>query len=157
MGTMTPPPVATAILAKSKPAVAPRSIARLISRVRAEVMEAMDRELAPYDISAAQMIVLSTIATGEADSATGLCKGISYDPGAMTRMIDRLEQKGLLRRRPHPEDRRTVNLELTVDGQDLFPKLNAAKDTVLRRFLDGFSDDEVATLDRLLNRMLANR
>jgi MarR family transcriptional regulator, multiple antibiotic resistance protein MarR len=156
MGFMTPPP-ATATAVKPKPAVAPRSIARLISRVRAEVMEAMDRELAQFDISAAQLIVLSTLATGEADSASGLCKGISYDPGAMTRMIDRLEQKGLLRRRPHPEDRRTMNLELTQEGGELYPKLAAAKDTVLRRFLKGFSEDEVATLDRLLNRMLANR
>ena len=159
MTTMVPLSIAEATRddAKPEPAVAPRSIARLISRVRAEVMEALDRELAVHDMSAAQMIVLSTLATGEADSASGLCKGISYDPGAMTRMIDRLEQKGLVRRRPHPEDRRTMNLELTAEGQQLYPKLAAAKDIVLRRFLQGFSDAEVATLDRLLNRMLANR
>ncbi len=156
---MVASPTASATRAEPKPApaVAPRSIARLISRVRAEVMDALDRELAVHDMSAAQMIVLSTLATGEADSASGLCKGISYDPGAMTRMIDRLEQKGLVRRRPHPEDRRTMNLELTAEGQQLYPKLAAVKDAVLKRFLAGFSDAEVATLDRLLNRMLANR
>jgi MarR family transcriptional regulator, multiple antibiotic resistance protein MarR len=156
---MVPLPTAEATRddAQPAPAVAPRSIARLISRVRAEVMEALDRDLAVHDMSAAQMIVLSTLATGEADSASGLCKGISYDPGAMTRMIDRLEQKGLVRRRPHPEDRRTMNLELTAEGQQLYPKLAAAKDIVLRRFLQGFSDADVATLDRLLTRMLANR
>ena len=121
------------------------------------VMDALDAELAPYDISAAQMIVLGFIATGEADSAAGLCKGISYDPGAMTRMIDRLEQKGLLRRLPRPEDRRTQNLELTPEGKALCPKLAAAKDVVQQRFLRGFSQDEERMFEALLNRMLSNR
>lgn len=135
----------------------PTGIVRLISRVRSEVMDAMDRELAPYEISAAQLIVLSTIAAGEADSASALCKGISYDPGAMTRMIDRLAQKGLLRRRPHPEDRRTMNVELTPAGVELFPKLVAAKEAVVLRFFSGFNRKDMDSLERLLNRMLGNR
>jgi DNA-binding MarR family transcriptional regulator len=135
----------------------PRSILRLVSRVRIAVMDALDAELAPYDISAAQMMVLGTIASGEADSASGLCKGISYDPGAMTRMIDRLEQKGLLRRLPRPDDRRTQSLELTPEGRTLFPKLAAAKEAVQQRFVRGFSEDEQRMLEGLLSRMLANR
>ncbi len=140
------------------PSVVPqRSLLRLISRVRIEVMDALDAELAPFEISSAQMIVLATVANGEADSAAGLCKGISYDPGAMTRMIDRLEQKGLLRRLPRPDDRRTTNLELTEEGTALYPKLAAAKEVVQARFLRGFSADEVRMFEGLLNRMLANR
>ncbi len=144
-------------LADPKSMMLVHNVARLVSRVRGEVMEALDREFAPYDISAAQVIVLMFLANGEADSASGLCKGISYDPGAMTRMIDRLEQKGLIRRRPNSEDRRTMNLELTADGKALFPKLAAIKDAVQRRFLRGFSKTEVETLVALLNRMAENR
>ena len=135
----------------------PYNIPRLITFVRVAVMDALDRELAPYDISAAQLIVLAHLANGEADSAAGLCKGISYDPGAMTRIIDRLEQKHLIRRRPHPEDRRTVNLELTPEGRALYPRLVAAKDAVQRQFLRGFGEADVETLAGLLQRMLANR
>ena len=141
----------------SRPVAAPRSVLRLISRVRIAVMDALDAELAPFEISAAQMMVLGTVATGEADSAAGLCKGISYDPGAMTRMIDRLEQKGLLRRSPRPDDRRTQSLELTPEGKALYPKLAAAKEAVQARFLRGFSEDEQRMFEGLLNRMLANR
>jgi DNA-binding MarR family transcriptional regulator len=135
----------------------PRNVPRLITLVRVAVMDALDRELAPYDISAAQMIVLALVANGEADSAASLCKGISYDPGAMTRMLDRLEQKGLIRRRPHPEDRRTTNLELTDEGRALYPRLVATKDAVQRQFLRGFSEGDVDSLVGLLQRMLANR
>jgi len=85
-----------------------------------------------------------------------LCKGISYDPGAMTRMLDRLEQKGLIKRTPRPDDRRTMNLALTAEGKALIPKLAAAKEAVQARFLRGFSKSEVRTLEALLNRMLDN-
>jgi DNA-binding MarR family transcriptional regulator len=132
-------------------------ILRLINRVRVELIDALDRELAPFDISAPQLFVLSSVANREADSAAGLCKSISYDPGAMTRMIDRLQQKGLVRRVPHPDDRRAMNLELTVAGKALFPQLAAAKDRVQAQFLRGFSKDEAHALESLLHRMLANR
>ena len=86
-------------------------IGRLLSRVKMEMHEALDRELAPLDITAAQFVILMNLASGEVDSASKLCKGVSYDPGAMTRMLDRLEGKRLIRRaramarflRKHPE------------------------------------------------------
>lgn len=132
-------------------------VIRLINRVRVEVMDALDRELAGYDITAPQLVVLSSVANKEADSAAQLCKSISYDPGAMTRMIDRLEQKGLIRRVPNPEDRRAMNLEMTVAGKALYPQLLQAKERVVERFLRGFSKEEERTLERLLFRMLDNR
>jgi DNA-binding MarR family transcriptional regulator len=150
-------PTFDAALVDIAPAEPTPNVGRLINRVRMELMEALDREFAVHDISAPQAIVLMFLANGEADSASGLCKGISYDPGAMTRMVDRLEQKGLIRRRPNPEDRRTMNLELTAEGAALFPKIAATKDLVQRRFLRGFSTADVETLITLLNRMLENR
>jgi len=132
-------------------------IIRLINRVRIELIDAMDRELAQFDITAPQLIVLASVANREADSASQLCKSISYDPGAMTRMIDRLEQKGLVRRVPRPEDRRAMTLELTAAGKALYPQLLAAKQTVQAQFLRGFGKDEVALLEKLLNRLLDNR
>jgi len=133
-----------------------RSIGRLIGRVKMEMHEAIEKELEPFDISAAQFVILVALATGEADSASGLCKGISYDPGAMTRMIDRLEQKGIIRRIQLPYDRRKVGLELTAEGKAVYPKLRAAAATVQNRFLRGFTRNEVRQLETLLLKILAN-
>ena len=130
-------------------------IGRLLSRVKMEMHEALDRELAPFDITAAQYVILVNLATG-VDSASGLCKGVSYDPGAMTRMIDRLERKGLVRRVRSPEDRRVVNLALTEEGKAVYPKLVASAATVTNRRLRGFTKAEAQQLERLLQRMLAN-
>src|SRR5437773_2466743 len=158
---MTPPPppprAAVAALANRTSVQSKHGIIRLINRVRVELIDALDRELSQFDISAAQLIVLASVANKEADSASGLCKSISYDPGAMTRMIDRLEQKGLVRRLPNAEDRRATNLEITTAGRALYPQLLAAKEAVAAQFLRGFSADEVRTLESLLNRMLENR
>jgi DNA-binding MarR family transcriptional regulator len=136
---------------------APRGgIGRLLTQVKLEMMEALDRELAPLDITAAQYVILVTLAEGPTDSASGLCKGVSYDPGAMTRMIDRLERKGLVRRVRCPADRRKINLELTPEGKAVYPKLIDSAVAVLNRFLRGFSRDETAQLESYMKRMLAN-
>ena len=154
---MSPPRAAAATVADRTSAPAKHGIIRLINRVRVEWIDALDRELAQFEISAAQLIVLASVANGEADSASGLCKSISYDPGAMTRMIDRLQQKGLVRRVPNAEDRRATNLELTAAGRALYPQLISAKETVQAQFLRGFGADDVRVLERLLKRMIENR
>ena len=132
-------------------------IGRLLSRVKMEMHEALDRELAPLDITAAQFVILMNLAGGEVDSASKLCKGVSYDPGAMTRMLDRLEGKGLIRRVRCADDRRKVILELTPEGKAVYPKLVASYVNVLNRFLHGFTKPEVRQLETLLSRMLVNR
>jgi len=131
-------------------------VGRLINQVRVSLFDALDRELEPLDITAAQCLILMLLAHGKADSAAGLCKGISYDPGAMTRMIDRLEQKDLIRRVRSTEDRRMAKLELTAGGRAVFPKLVKASVAVMNRHMKGFSKAEVSELETYLQRMLDN-
>jgi len=133
-----------------------RGIGRLLSRVKMGLQEALDRELAPFDITSAQYVILVNLAHNEADSASELCKGVSYDPGAMTRMLDRLERKGLIRRVRCGNDRRKVILQLTDEGKAVYPKLVAVHVKVLNHFLRNFSKTQAAQLETLLRRMLAN-
>jgi len=133
-----------------------RNIGALLGRVKMAMGAVFDAELAPLDITGAQYIILMSIAHGEVNCASDLCKGISYDPGAMTRMLDRLERRGLVIRVANPEDRRTFHLELTEEGKAVVPKLRAIGMKVVNRFLDGFSGKEAQQLERLLLRMLEN-
>ncbi|MDQ2964016.1 MAG: MarR family transcriptional regulator [Pseudomonadota bacterium] len=127
----------------------------LLARVRVKILDALDQELAPFDITAAQYVILKNLANG-VDSASGLCRDVSYDPGAMTRMIDRLERKGLVRRLRTPEDRRVVKVELTQEGKAVYPKLAASAATALSRKMRGFTEAEVRQLEGFLRRILAN-
>ena len=140
-----------------------KSIGSLLNRVRVEMLSAVgqeleaDRRLAPLELSAAQFIVIANLAKAEGPmSASDLCKGISYDAGAMTRMLDRLESKGLIRRSRSAEDRRLMHLELTDEGRAAWPRMREISMTVANRFLRGFSKTEARQLEGFLARMLGN-
>ncbi|MGH8267957.1 MAG: MarR family winged helix-turn-helix transcriptional regulator [Steroidobacteraceae bacterium] len=140
-----------------------KAIGSLLSRVRVEMLAALDKELAadkrlaPLGLSAAQFIVIASLAKDpEPKSASDLCKGISYDAGAMTRMLDRLEGKGLIRRSRSPEDRRLVHLELTDEGKAAYPRMREMSMAVQNRFLRGFTKAEARQLEGLLARMIEN-
>jgi MarR family transcriptional regulator, multiple antibiotic resistance protein MarR len=133
-----------------------QGIGRLFSRVKVQMLDAMEQAFAPFDITAAQYIIMVSLAGGDAESASGLCKDASYDPGAMTRMIDRLERKGLVQRVPCPNDRRKTKVHLTAEGRAVYPRLVEKHAEVLNRKLRGFSKAEMATLEAMLKRILAN-
>ena len=140
-----------------------KSIGAMLSRVKAEMLSALDRELAAdqrlarLEMSAAQYIIIANLAgPQEPKSASDLCKGISYDAGAMTRMLDRLEAKGLIRRTRSLQDRRLMNLELTQEGRAAYPRMREISMGVANRFLRGFTRAEARQLETLLARMLEN-
>lgn len=139
-----------------------KSIGAMLSRVKAEMLAALDRELAadrrlaPLEMSAAQYIIIANLAGPEPKSASDLCKGISYDAGAMTRMLDRLEAKGLIRRMRSVQDRRLMHLELTDEGRAAYPRMREMSMAVANRFLRGFSRAEARQLESLLARLLEN-
>jgi DNA-binding MarR family transcriptional regulator len=130
-------------------------IGGLLSRVKAKLVDGLDAELAPFEISAAQYVILVNLASG-CGSSSDLCRSVSYDPGAMTRMLDRLERKGLIRRVRCSEDRRVARLALTDEGKSVYPQLVEHAAAVLNRHLRGFSAAEVRQLEGLLQRMLMN-
>jgi DNA-binding MarR family transcriptional regulator len=140
-----------------------RSVAHFLGQVRTEIMAALDRELAAdrhvadIGVTAAQFVVMCRLAAAERKkSASDLCKEMSYDAGAMTRMIDRLESKGLIRRARCPQDRRLVYLELTEQGRLAYPRLREISMAIQNRFLRGFSRADARQLEGLLARMLEN-
>jgi len=140
-----------------------KSVGALLSRVRVEMLAVLDRELAgdkrlaALELSAAQFIIIANLATAEEPmSASDLCKGISYDAGAMTRMLDRLESKGLIRRNRSVHDRRLVHLELTDEGRAAYPRMREISMAAANHFLHGFTKAEARQLESLLTRMLEN-
>ena len=129
----------------------------LLQRARLEILDDLDRELEPLDITAAQFVILVRLSEENVHSASGLCRGVSYDPGAMTRMIDRLEKKGLVRRVRRADDRRKVDLELTAEGKAVRPKLIEAVVKVLNHRLRGFTKVEAEQFSGFLRRMVESK
>jgi DNA-binding MarR family transcriptional regulator len=137
-------------------------LAALIMHVRLAIIGGLDAEflgdpeVAPLEITTAQFAILKNVLRGSAKSACDLCKAMDYDRGAMSRMIDRLETKQLIRRVPLAHTRRTVAIEVTDAGRAAFPKMEACLDRVVSRLLHGVSKAQLQETETVLKRMLAN-
>jgi DNA-binding MarR family transcriptional regulator len=138
------------------------NLAPLLSQVRMAMLSGVDQEflldeeVASLEVTAAQFVIIANLLKGHANSACELCKFMDYDRGAMSRMIDRLETKGLIRRVPLAHTRRTVALEVTETGQAAFPKMQACLAKVVNRLLKGVTKTQVREVEKTLKRMLAN-
>lgn len=134
------------------------SVGRLISDVTRRFHAALDDEMARMgmDLTSAQWGILMRIANGCATTSAQLCRFTRHDTGSMTRMLDRLEEKGLIRRIRNSRDRRVVSLEITDAGRDLYPQLPPVAIKVLNAQLQGFSREELNQLKGFLNRIRAN-
>lgn len=127
----------------------------LLHQVGRNLRAAVDAELAAYGVTSQQAALLLHVGRGMA-SPRALADGLGTDTAGMTRLLDRLEAKGLLRRRRHPDDRRSVLIELTDQGGALLPRLAPVFGRVNRRLLTGFSAAEVADVTAMLRRMTGN-
>jgi len=138
------------------------SLGPLVGKVRMVVLKGveqeflLDKDLAALEITGAQFVILANLLRGEAKSACELCRALEYDRGAMSRMIDRLEKKKLLRRVALAHTRREQSLEVTAAGKAAFPKMLACLAKVLNRLLKGVTKAQVRAVERTLNQMLAN-
>jgi DNA-binding MarR family transcriptional regulator len=132
------------------------SLGALIGRARITLYERLDRALAPFGLSTPQYIVIVLLANGIASKPSDICRTVAHDPGAMTRVLDRLEEKKLLRRAPDPTDRRALKLELTPEGYALYPKVIAVAVDMINELLQGFSKNEVRQMENFLKRILEN-
>jgi DNA-binding MarR family transcriptional regulator len=93
---------------------------------------------------------------GVAPTVAELARECQLDTGAMTRLLDRLEAKGLCRRIRSLSDRRVVNLELTDEGRAAAEAVPHFLARVQNDFLAGFSTDEWEQLKSYLRRILDN-
>jgi DNA-binding MarR family transcriptional regulator len=132
-------------------------LGHLVNAVRNTVFMALEHELAPLDLTSSQFIVVIGAMRGRARTVSEFCQFAGIDAGPMSRLLDRLEAKGIIQRVRDDLDRRQVNVELTPKGSALYPQIMEIITRVYGRFLDGFSPAEAAQLQVLLQRLLANR
>ena len=135
---------------------ADESVGYLMKRVIMSITQAADRRLEPQGVTHAQWWPLFMLRRSRASTVAELSRELQTDPGAMTRLLDRLESKGFCRRQRSTDDRRVVHIALTPEGQAAADQVPAQLSQVLNEHLSGFSKSEWTQLKDLLQRMLAN-
>jgi len=132
------------------------TIGPLIGRVRMVLLTTLDEELQLLGLTGMQFATLKLLADGTAVTAADLSRLLHYDAGSMTRLVDRLEDKRLIRRERRKDDRRVVSLRVTTAGRAALPRLRDSAAGVMQRMLTGFNAAEVNSLREFLNRMIEN-
>ena len=132
------------------------SLGYLLKQSHAALQRDIDVLMQPLDLTAMQWGPLLMISHGKGDTAADIARCAGIDTGAVTRMLDRLEAKGLVARKRSEGDRRVVHLELTEEGVQTASKIPYVLAQCLNKRLQGFNADELATFKSLLRRMLAN-
>lgn len=132
------------------------SVGYLIGELRARLINALDTELTPLGLTATQWTTLARLQEGDTITAAELCRRAGCDTGAMTRMLDRLEEKGLVDRERSVDDRRVYILSITEAGHALLNEALPSVVNVLNRHLTGFTAAELKQLKGFLRRMIAN-
>jgi len=128
----------------------------LLNEARNTVVREIERELAPLGITNAQFRVVVGIAHDRARTLSEFARFLDMDTGAMKRLLDRVEEKGWIKRKRSPDDRRTLVLELTAEGQALYPKIMEGVTRVHQQMLEGLSPVEETQLQYFLQKITAN-
>lgn len=96
-------------------------------------------------------------AEGGLASMSSLAEQVALTTGGITRMVDRMISTGYVERVPCPSDRRVVYAALTTAGRVKLDEARVVHDAQLGAVFAGFSDADLAALDRLLDRLRPQR
>jgi DNA-binding MarR family transcriptional regulator len=119
------------------------SVSRLARRLR---VERTAPGLAEPDLSETQLAALAALERHGAMTPGELAEHEKVQPPSMTRVISALVESQLVRREPHPSDRRQVVLTVTDAGRDLVNKARRRRDAWLAKRLKELTPAERATL-----------
>ncbi|GAP65545.1 transcriptional regulator [Mizugakiibacter sediminis] len=145
------------VTAPSPTPLSDSNLGALLCQVRNELIGRLERELAAhgYEMNFSQYLALKKLAAHGPMSAGELARTINLDAGATTRLLDRLEAKGYLRRQPHEQDRRALRIALTEAGQALWSDIHACGERALAEATRGLAPDEHVRLHAMLSGILA--
>ena len=139
--------------------VSPMGIVGRISRLSLVVEKELESVFAQFGLNHWSFDMLATLRRAGAPyrlSPTELFRSMMVTSGTMTNRIDRLTEKGLVRRVPDPEDRRGILVELTDRGRELIDAALNSHVANEARLLQPLSREEQSTLAALLSKWLSS-
>ncbi len=101
-------------------------------------------------ISYARMRLLGTLHCNGPQIMSSISDELGVTKRNVTALVDALEEEGLVRRRPHPTDRRATVIELTGQGLETTDSMYEEHRVAVSELFAGLSEDEQRELMRLL-------
>ena len=124
-------------------------LAKAYQRACAIYKEQFDK----YDLTPQQFGLLRFLWEEDGITQVELSNRSQIDRTTIGGLIDRLEQSGLLKRLPHPDDRRAYKISLTKEGSRLEKELAPLAEELHRKILAPLTPEEVETLTTILHKL----
>lgn len=132
------------------------SVGYLVARTRQLILAHLSDETLPMGLTGTQAIMLYKIKVRANVTAADLAREHSIDASAITRLLDRLEKRGLLVRVRDKTDRRAVLLSLTEEGTAIAIRFTEIYEASISHLLRGFNEGEVGQFKDFMRRIIAN-
>lgn len=135
----------------------PETIGFKLSRLPRLWRAILDERLAPLDLTQTRWVTLYHLwQMGDGQAQCDLARAIGVEAPSLVRTLDQLSDQGLIERRPCPNDRRTKRVYLTESAMPLLERIVTIADQARTEILEGISQQEIAVLEDLLNRIERN-
>jgi len=132
------------------------SVGHQLHQLTGAMKRDIEQRMSAHGLTAAQWYPLWKLKLDAGSTAQDMARDMAADAGSITRLLDRLEAKGLIGRERSATDRRVVNLYLTPAGEAVVGHVPHVLADVNNHYLRGLSRAEWQQLRELLARMLAN-
>ena len=139
----------------TEPSSVPPSFGLLLRQVGDGLVRQLDATMAEegLGIGFTHYVGLKVLSQMAPCTAAELGQAINQVPSAVTRLLDKLESLGCVRREAHAQDRRALQIVLTEQGRELCARLKKRGDAVMDYAMRDLSPDERAQLMSLLTRI----
>ena len=130
------------------------SVGCLLRRLTNLMVPRAEARFAGEDMTFSHWVALLCLRDGVAATCADISRTMNYDSGAITRIVDQLEARGLVARNRSQTDRRVVHLTLTPEGRAVTKAMATPTIAFWNEMLSDFSHAEAAQLIELLTRLL---
>lgn len=132
------------------------NIGSILADTSRMMRRAFDSRARSIGVTRPQWQVLTTLRRREGINQGGLAEQLDVEPITVCRMVDRLQEAGLVERRADAADRRSWLLHLTPRAHELLEQLRPLADSMIEDALDGIGEADRKSLQRLLERVRLN-
>ena len=127
----------------------------MLSSLGYAISRRFHQALEPLELEPGEFALLRAVAANEGESQNALAERLHISPSWMVAIVDELEKRELVERKPHARDRRVRNLHLTVAGKKLLKQAEQRAQRFDGQVADPLSEAETQQLLDLLDRVAA--
>jgi MarR family 2-MHQ and catechol resistance regulon transcriptional repressor len=124
----------------------------ILNRAVSSIEAVLEEQVARHDLSYTEFAVLEVLLHKGALPIGEVGDQVLLTSGSMTYVIDKLEDRELLHRRPCPEDRRVLYVELTEQGRLLIEEVFEEHAALLKRLTEVLTPEEIDRVSTLVKR-----